>query len=192
MNNAFFLDRDGVIIEEEHYLSDPAKVRLCPGCAEAFKQISSTGFRIIVTSNQSGVARGYFTFAEIAAVERRIEELLAGAGAPLPDAWYYCPHHTKGNVAEYVRDCDCRKPRPGMLIRAAKEHAISLPDSVMIGDKLSDLRAAFAAGCRHAALVLTGHGSEQTPEPLEHDYPIADNILDATEKLLMLTGGKTV
>jgi len=163
MNNAFFLDRDGVIIEEEHYLSDPAKVRLCPGCAEAFRQISAAGFRIIVTANQSGVARGYCTFAEIAAVERRIEELLTGAGAPLPDAWYYCPHHTKGSVAEYVRDCDCRKPRPGMLIRAAEEHAISLPSSVMIGDKLSDLRAAFAAGCRHAALVMTGHGSDQTP-----------------------------
>lgn len=191
MNNAFFLDRDGVIIEEEHYLSDPAKVRLCPGCAEAFRQISAAGFRIIVTSNQSGVARGYFTFAEIAAVERRIEELLTGAGAPLPDAWYYCPHHTKGSVAEYVRDCDCRKPRPGMLIRAAKEHAISLPGSVMIGDKLSDLRAAFAAGCRHAALVMTGHGSEQTPEPLEYDYPVADNILDATGKLLTLIKGKT-
>lgn len=191
MNNAFFLDRDGVIIEEEHYLSDPAKVRLCPGCAEAFRQISAAGFRIIVTSNQSGVARGYFTFAEIAAVERRIEELLTGAGAPLPDAWYYCPHHTKGSVAEYVRDCDCRKPRPGMLIRAAEEHAISLPGSVMIGDKLSDLRAAFAAGCRHAALVMTGHGSEQTPEPLEYDYPVADNILDATGKLLSLIKGKT-
>ena len=191
MNNAFFLDRDGVIIEEEHYLSDPAKVRLCPGCAEAFRQISAAGFRIIVTSDQSGVARGYFTFAEIAAVERRIEELLTGAGAPLPDAWYYCPHHTKGSVAEYVRDCDCRKPRPGMLIRAAEEHAISLPGSVMIGDKLSDLRAAFAAGCRHAALVMTGHGSEQTPEPLEYDYPVADNILDATGKLLTLIEGKT-
>lgn len=191
MNNAFFLDRDGVIIEEEHYLSDPAKVRLCPGCAEAFRQISAAGFRIIVTSNQSGIARGYFTFAEIAAVERRIEELLTGAGAPLPDAWYYCPHHTKGSVAEYVRDCDCRKPRPGMLIRAAEEHAISLPGSVMIGDKLSDLRAAFAAGCRHAALVMTGHGSEQTPEPLEYDYPVADNILDATGKLLSLIKGKT-
>mgnify|MGYP000637535748 FL=1 len=191
MNNAFFLDRDGVIIEEEHYLSDPAKVRLCPGCAEAFRQISAAGFRIIVTSNQSGVARGYFTFAEIAAVERRIEELLTGAGAPLPDAWYYCPHHSKGSVAEYVRDCDCRKPRPGMLIRAAEEHAISLPGSVMIGDKLSDLRAAFAAGCRHAALVMTGHGSDQTPEPLEYDYPVADNILDATGKLLSLIKGKT-
>ena len=191
MNNAFFLDRDGVIIEEEHYLSDPAKVRLCPGCAEAFRQISAAGFRIIVTSNQSGVARGYFTFAEIAAVERRIEELLTGAGAPLPDAWYYCPHHTKGSVAEYVRDCDCRKPRPGMLIRAAEEHAISLPSSVMIGDKLSDLRAAFAAGCRHAALVMTGHGSDQTPEPLEYDYPVADNILNATGKLLSLIKGKT-
>lgn len=191
MNNAFFLDRDGVIIEEEHYLSDPAKVRLCPGCAEAFRQISAAGFRIIVTSNQSGVARGYFTFAEIAAVERRIEELLTGAGAPLPDVWYYCPHHTKGSVAEYVRDCDCRKPRPGMLIRAAEEHAISLPSSVMIGDKLSDLRAAFAAGCRHAALVMTGHGSDQTPEPLEYDYPVADNILDATGKLLSLIKGKT-
>lgn len=191
MNNAFFLDRDGVIVEEEHYLSDPAKARLCPGCADAFRRIHRAGFRIIVTSNQSGIARGYFTFADVAAVERRIEELLAAGGAPLPDAWYYCPHHTKGTVPEYVRDCDCRKPRPGMLIRAAEEHGLSLPGSVMIGDKLSDIRAAFAAGCRSAALVMTGHGLEQTIEPLEQDYLVADNILDATEKLLALTRGQS-
>ncbi len=184
MNNAFFLDRDGVIIEEEHYLSDPAKVRLCSGCAEAFKLIHNAGFKIIVTSNQSGIARGYFTFTEVAAVEKRIEELLSAAGAPVPEAWYYCPHHTKGVATEYVMDCKCRKPHPGMLIQGAEEHDISLAGSVMIGDKLSDIRAAFAAGCRTAALVMTGHGAEQTLEQLEREYLVADNILDATEKML--------
>lgn len=189
MNKAFFLDRDGVIVEEEHYLSDPAKVRLCPGCIEAFRKIADAGYRIIVTSNQSGIARGYFTFADVAAVERRICDLLAAGGAPLPLAWYYCPHHTKGTVMEYVRDCNCRKPHPGMLLQAAEGHDISLADSVMIGDKLSDLRAAFAAGCPAAALVRTGHGSEQTLEKLDRDYAVADHILDAVNQLLALRKG---
>ena len=189
-NKAFFLDRDGVMIEEENYLADPAKVRLCPGCAEALRRIARAGFRIVVTSNQSGIARGYFTFAEIAAVERKIVELLAAGNAPAPDAWYYCPHHVKGTVAQYVRECDCRKPRPGMLLQAAREHDLELSGSVMIGDKLSDLRAAFAAGCPSAALVLTGHGSEQKLEPLDRRYLVAGNILEAAEQLLTLLKGE--
>lgn len=184
MNKTFFLDRDGVMIEEENYLADPAKARLCPGCAKALKLIANAGYRIIVTSNQSGIARGYFTWGEVKAVEKRIKELLAAENAPLPAAWYYCPHHPKGPVPEYMLDCDCRKPKPGMLLRAAKEHDVDLQASCMIGDKISDIKAAYAAGCRSAALVLTGHGSEQEPEKLEKEYLIAENILDATEKLL--------
>lgn len=184
MNKTFFLDRDGVIIEDENYLADPAQARLCPGCAEAFKRIADAGYRIIVTSNQSGIARGYFSWKEVKAVETRIEELLAKEGAPKPDAWYYCPHHPKGILPEYAQDCSCRKPKPGLLIQAGREHEVDFPHSYMIGDKLSDLKAAYAAGCRSGALVLTGHGGEQTPEPLEKPYLTAENILDAVQKLL--------
>ena len=183
-NKAFFLDRDGVMIEEKNYLADPANVCLCPGCAEALRKIAAAGYRMIVTSNQSGIARGYFTFAEVAAVEKRIQELLLAEGAPLPDAWYYCPHHPKGTVAEYACECECRKPRPGMLLQAAEELDLCLSASGMIGDKLSDLRAAFAAGCPSAALVRTGHGAEQTLETLDREYLVADNIPDAAELLL--------
>ena len=140
MNKAFFLDRDGVIVEEEHYLSDPAKVRLCPGCIEAFRKIADAGYRIIVTSNQSGIARGYFTFADVAAVERRICDLLVAGGAPLPLAWYYCPHHTKGTVMEYVRDCNCRKPHPGMLLQAAEDRRQAFRSARRVCRRLSRRR----------------------------------------------------
>ena len=186
MNKTFFLDRDGVIIEDENYLADPAKVRLCPGCAEAFRQIADAGYQIIVTSNQSGIARGYFSWKEVKAVETHIEELLAMEGAPKPAAWYYCPHHPKGTVPEYAMECNCRKPKPGLLLQAGREHEVDFQHSYMIGDKLSDLKAAFAAGCRSAALVLTGHGGEQIPEPLDKPYPTAENILDAVRKLLAI------
>ena len=184
MNKTFFLDRDGVIIEDENYLADPAKVRLCPGCAEAFRQIAHAGYQIIVTSNQSGIARGYFSWQEVKAVERRIEELLTKQGAPKPAAWYYCPHHPKGTIPEYALECTCRKPKPGLLLQAGREHGVDFRHSYMIGDKLSDLQAAYAAGCRSAALVFTGHGGEQTPEELDKPYLTAENILDAVRKLL--------
>ena len=184
MNKTFFLDRDGVIIEDEDYLSEPAKVRLCPGCAEAFRKIAAAGYRIIVVSNQSGIARGYFTFDDVKAVERRIEDVLKEQNAPLPDAWYYCPHHPKGMVAEYKADCGCRKPKPGLLIQAGHDFDIDFPHSLMIGDKISDLQAAFSAGCAGGALVRTGHGSEQELQKLDKEYAAAENILDAVNKLL--------
>ena len=184
MRKTFFLDRDGVMIKDENYLADPAKVRLCPGCAEAIRRIAGAGYQIIVTSNQSGIARGYFSWEEVKAVERRIEELLDGAGAPKPAAWYYCPHHPRGAIAEYAVECDCRKPKPGLLLQAGREHDVDFENAFMIGDKLSDLKAAFAAGCRSGALVMTGHGGEQKLELLEKPYLTARNILDAAEKLL--------
>ena len=184
MNKTFFLDRDGVIIEDENYLSDPAKARLCPGCAEAIRQIADAGYQIIVTSNQSGIARGYFSWKEVKAVEARIEELLVKEGAPKPNAWYYCPHHPKGVIPEYTQECDCRKPKPGLLLQAGREHNVDFQHSCMIGDKLSDIEAAYAAGCRSAALVLTGHGGEQKLESLDHPCLTAGTILDAVRKLL--------
>ena len=184
MNRIFFLDRDGVIIEDEDYLADPSKVRLCPGCAEAFRKIGDAGFRTIVLSNQSGIARGYFTFAEVKAVERRIEELLAGENAPCPDAWYYCPHHPKGIVEEYRKECDCRKPKPGLFLQAGKDFDADFDGSFMIGDKISDLQAAFAAGCSGGALVMTGHGKEQQIVKLDREYKVAGSILEAVDQLL--------
>jgi len=184
MRKACFLDRDGVLIEEENYLSDPEKVRLCHGAAEAIRALRAAGYAIVVVSNQAGVARGYFKIESIASVEAAIAALLAKEGVSV-DAWHYCPHHPKGKIPEYSIDCDCRKPAPGMLLKAAKEMGLDLSASMMIGDKLSDVEAAFNAGCQKAALVRTGHGLEQDlSSPLAARSILTDDILDAAKKLL--------
>lgn len=186
MNKAFFLDRDGVLIEEEHYLSDPAKARLCPGAADAIRMMRAHGYKVIVVSNQAGIAKGYFTMKELKAVEARIDELLAAEGLAL-DGVYYCPHHPQGVVPEYRLACSCRKPEPGMLLSAAKDHEIDLAASVMIGDRVSDLKAGLNAGCKAVALVHTGYGKEQDLSSFDPAVTLeAENILDATEKLLKI------
>lgn len=186
MNKAFFLDRDGVLIEEEHYLSDPAKARLCSGAAEALRLMKANGYKVIVVSNQAGIAKGYFTMKELKAVETRINELLAAEGLAL-DGIYYCPHHAQGSVPEFCMDCDCRKPKPGMLLAAAEDHQIDLAASVMIGDRVSDLNAGLNAGCKAVALVHTGYGKEQDLSAFDPAVTLeAENILSATEKLLKI------
>lgn len=184
MKKVFFLDRDGVIIEDANYLSSPEQVVLCPGTPEAFRMIKDAGYEIVVVSNQSGIARGYFTYDDLEKVEKHLEELLKAAGAPLPEAWYYCPHHKKGTVAEYAVDCDCRKPKPGLLLAAMKDLEIDSTESFIIGDKVSDLEAGFSAGCKSGVLVLTGHGTEQELKPLEKPYGTAPEILEAVKLLL--------
>jgi D-glycero-D-manno-heptose 1,7-bisphosphate phosphatase len=184
MKKIFFLDRDGVIIEDANYLSRPEQVKLCSGTPEAFRKIVEAGYEIIVVSNQSGIARGYFTEEDLAAVETHIESCLKDAGAPLPLKWYYCPHHKKGSVPEYSVECDCRKPKPGLLLKAGKEFEIDYKNSFIIGDKLSDLESGFAAGCGKGVLVLTGHGTEQELKELEKPYETAPEILSAVNLLL--------
>ena len=184
MKKVFFLDRDGVIIEDANYLSSPEQVVLCPGTPEAFRLIKNAGYEIVVVSNQSGIARGYFTYDDLAKVEKHIEKVLEDAGAPLPAGWYYCPHHKKGSVAEYAVDCDCRKPKPGLLLAAKKELDIDCEESFIIGDKVSDLESGFAAGCKAGVLVLTGHGTEQELKTLEKPYETAPEILEAVKLLL--------
>ena len=185
MKKAFFLDRDGVIIEDGHYLCEPGQVVLCSGAAAAIRLMHEAGYLVIAVSNQSGIARGYFTEQQLKAVETKINELLAEENAKI-DGWYYCRHHAKGILPELSFDCDCRKPKPGLILQGAKEFDIDLSQSFMIGDKISDLQAAENAGCRKAALVLTGHGSEELNKPGLEKAFIEEDILDAAKQLLRM------
>lgn len=116
---AVFLDRDGVLIEDVHYLKNPEQVRLTPGAGPAVARLNAEGLPVVVVTNQSGVARGYFPEEAVAEAHRRLDELLAEHGARI-DRYYHCPHHPDGTVAAYRVACECRKPRPGMLLRAAR------------------------------------------------------------------------
>jgi D-glycero-D-manno-heptose 1,7-bisphosphate phosphatase len=152
VKGAVFLDRDGTINEEVEYLNDPQQLRLIPGAAQAIRDLNEAGVPVILTTNQAGIGRGYFSEDTVRAIHQELSSRLAAHGAHL-DAIYHCPHHPD-------EGCDCRKPRPGMLIRAAEEHGLDLGQSFVAGDKVSDLDAGRRVGCR-TVLVLTGYGSEQ-------------------------------
>lgn len=153
---AVFLDRDGTVADEVGYVNHVSRVRLLPGSAAALKRIREAGFLSVVVTNQAGVARDYFEEAIVHQANQRLRDLLAAEGASL-DAIYYCPHHPREGAPPYRLDCDCRKPRPGMLLRAAGDLGIDLPRSYMVGDGVVDVAAGRAAGAT-TILVLTGYG----------------------------------
>ncbi len=156
MTPAVFLDRDGVLIEEVNYLARPEQVRLIPGAAEAVARLNRQRIPVVVVTNQAGVARGLFPEERVHEVHQYLDLLLHRQHARV-DRYEYCPHHPDGEVSAYRVECDCRKPRPGMLHRAAAEMGLDLARSVLIGDKVSDLEAGANAGCS-TILVRTGHG----------------------------------
>jgi D-glycero-D-manno-heptose 1,7-bisphosphate phosphatase len=153
---ALFLDRDGVVIEEVDYLSHPGQVVLIRGAAQAIALVNRHAIPVIVATNQAGVARGYFPESNVALVHEHLNQLLAAHGAHI-DRYYYCPHHPTEGVGSYARACACRKPQPGMLLKAAAQLHLDLEKSWLVGDKLSDLQAGIAAGCQ-TILVETGYG----------------------------------
>ncbi|HYL82105.1 MAG TPA: lipopolysaccharide heptosyltransferase II, partial [Candidatus Acidoferrum sp.] len=157
---AAFLDRDGTIIEDPGYLADPEGIRFIPGSREAVRALQDAGFRLFLVTNQAGVARGLLSEADVRRVNERLESLLAEDGVHL-DGVYYCPHHPEYGPAMYRRDCDWRKPGPGMILRAAREFPLDLPRSVIVGDHLSDARVADAFPGMRGVLLLTGHGRGQ-------------------------------
>jgi D-glycero-D-manno-heptose 1,7-bisphosphate phosphatase len=156
MNRAVFIDRDGTISEEVGYINHVSRFRLFPYSAAALNQLHDNGYLAIVITNQAGVARGYFSEEMVQAIHRQMAEDLEAGGAKL-DAIYYCAHHPSVGEPPYQLDCDCRKPKPGLLLRAAQDYDIDLANSWMVGDRYSDIELAANAGVR-SALVLSGYG----------------------------------
>jgi D-glycero-D-manno-heptose 1,7-bisphosphate phosphatase len=166
LRGAVFLDRDGVLIEDVHLLTDPGEIRILQGVAQALISLKGAGFQLLVVSNQAVVARGLVTEQDVCAINAEVEHRLVQAGGPRLDGFYFCPHHPNATLPAYRVACDCRKPRPGMLLRAAAEHNLDLGASFIVGDRITDVVAGAAAGCR-AVLVQTGMHEAQTIETVE-------------------------
>ena len=158
MRPAVFLDRDGTLLREAEYLKDPAGVEVLAGTAEGLRALRAAGYALVVTSNQSGVARGYFNEDAVRRVNAHMRELLAAQNADV-DAVYYCPHYPQGTIPEYARECDCRKPAPGMILAAEKELDLDLGRSWVVGDKDLDIAFGKNLGLK-TVLVLTGYGAQ--------------------------------
>lgn len=167
---AAFLDRDGTIIVEREYLARPEDVQLIPGAAQALKRLADAGFALVVVTNQSGIARGLYGEEDYRAVQERLADLLRQAGVTL-DGDYHCPHHP-----DYTGPCDCRKPAPGLFLRAARELGLDLGASVYIGDRLRDVLPGLERGGR-AFLVRTGYGREEAPDA-PWEVVVVDDVLD--------------
>ncbi|MCS6815998.1 MAG: HAD family hydrolase [Blastocatellia bacterium] len=183
---AVFLDRDGTLSEDVGYAREAAQYRLFPWTIPALRALRQSGYRVIVLTNQSGVARGYFPEALVHEVHRRFERELREHGAQW-DAIYYCPHHPEGSVPIYRQVCACRKPATGLVERAAREFALDLRRCLFIGDKYTDILLAHRVGAR-GILVLTGHGREQWERvqkegwrPPDH---VAENLWEAVRWVL--------
>ncbi len=158
MRPAVFLDRDGTINVEVDYLSRPEDLQLVPGAAGAMARLRDAGYPLVVVTNQSAVARGLITEADLADIHRELQRQLRDARTAV-DGIYYCPHHPEYGAAPYRQKCACRKPNPGLLRRAALELGLDLERSFMVGDNLTDLQAGWNAGCR-VVLVRTGYGTK--------------------------------
>jgi D-glycero-D-manno-heptose 1,7-bisphosphate phosphatase len=181
---AVFLDRDGTLIEEVGYLDRPERVMLYPYSAEAIMAFNRAGLQVVMVTNQSGVARGFFTEAVVQEVHAHIARLLANRGARI-DAYYYCPHHPDGKVAAYARVCDCRKPGRGLVDRAARELGVDPRRSFTIGDRWLDIALARTIGAR-GVLVRTGYGvtEEARSQPDLQADAVADNLVAAASWIL--------
>ncbi len=175
---AVFLDRDGTVSEEIGYMYDVSLYRIFPWTGEAIRMINQTGMHVILTTNQSGVERGYFSERMVHRVHKRLRDEIGRHGARL-DAAYFCPHHPESG-------CTCRKPRPGMLFRGQKEFEVDLGNSYMVGDRYLDVQTGKAAGTQ-TILVMTGDGRSEREqfkdEELQPDL-FAEDLVEAAELIL--------
>ena len=182
---AIFLDRDGTLNKYIGFLRDADNFELIPGVAEAVKKINASGYLAIVITNQPVIARGEVTVEQLTLIHNKMETLLGKEGAYL-DAIYYCPHHPdkgfEGEIKELKINCDCRKPKPGLLYKAAEKFNIDLSASVMIGDGKRDIQAGKAAGCK--TILLTGQYGESDKDDDFGQDETANNLLEAVELIL--------
>ena len=170
-HRAVFLDRDGVINVDRHYLHRTEDFEFIAGVPQALHRLQRAGWKLVVVTNQSGIARGYYTEDDYQRLTRHMQALLAKGGVTL-NAVLHCPHLPDGPVAAYRVACECRKPAAGMLLQAARQLNLDLPRSVMVGDKGSDLQAGRNAGVERCLLVRSGQGID------EGDIALADAVLD--------------
>ena len=183
---AVFLDRDGTVSEEVGYVNHLSRFKLFPWTAEAIKKLNKAHIKAILVTNQAGVARGYFTEDLIIEVHNKLVEELAKTGAYL-DAIYYCPHHPSAGQPPYRANCECRKPKPGLLYKATDEHNIDLSRSFMIGDKYTDVELGQRIGVK-GVMVMTGYGIGEY-EYQRQNWPqmpdkIAENLLTAVDWII--------
>jgi len=186
MKRAVFIDRDGTISEEVGYINHPSRFRVFSYAANAVRLLNESGWLAIVVTNQAGVARGYFSEEMIQAVHDQMKRDFGSAGARL-DAIYYCAHHPSIGELPYRLDCDCRKPKPGLIRRAAEEFDIDLAQSWMVGDRYGDIELARNAGV-NSAFVLTGYGRgewEQHRAKWKHEPDlVSENLLEAVQTII--------
>jgi D-glycero-D-manno-heptose 1,7-bisphosphate phosphatase len=177
---AVFFDRDGVLIEERWPLLSADEIHLSPGVGEALARLKAAGFLLMVVSNQAVVARGMITLSQLDEIHAELGRRLTLAGSPPLDAIYACPHHPEATLPAYRVECDCRKPRPGSLLRAAREHNLDLAGSFMVGDRITDVLAGSRAGCRTVLIEspATAEPPIVTLEPIDEtvrpDYVCRD------------------
>lgn len=175
MNKAIFLDRDGTLNVDHGYVHQIDDFQFIEGSIEALQELKNMGYLLVLVTNQSGIARGYFSEDQFLSLTEWMDWSLADRGVDL-DGIYYCPHHPEGK-GEFKQDCDCRKPKAGMLLQAIKELNIDPERSFMVGDKIEDLQAGFAAKVRSKVLVKTGKTITQEGEEL------ADFVLESIAEL---------
>ncbi|SEA65122.1 D-alpha,beta-D-heptose 1,7-bisphosphate phosphatase [Desulfuromusa kysingii] len=180
---AIFLDRDGTINVDKGYLYRCDEFSFLPGVPQALKRLQDAGYLLVVVTNQSGVARGYYQMSDVETLHRYMQEQLLGFGVMLAGV-YVCPHHPEGVVERFSCDCDCRKGKPGMLLNAAQDLNINLPQSFMVGDKISDLEAGHRAGCCPLLLIDKTANKESLNFPdsceavFENLEQVADYVLN--------------
>ncbi len=169
---AVLLDRDGVLNEDSHLLVHRRDLRLLAGVPEALRRLSAAGFKLIVISNQTIVARGLASEEDVRELNREIQRQVTRSGGPRLDGFYFCPHHPNATKPSYRMACECRKPRPGMLLRAAAEQRLELSASYLVGDRITDVIAGARVGCR---TIQVRTGCHLAP-PIETDEPLDEHV----------------
>jgi D-glycero-D-manno-heptose 1,7-bisphosphate phosphatase len=185
---AVFCDRDGVLIRDDGYVADARSIEILSGVPAAIRLLNRSGFLPIVVTNQSGVARGYFSEEAVKQIHATISERLAHDGARI-EAFYYCPHHVEGSVQAYCVACDCRKPQPGLILRAAKAWQIDLAGSFVVGDKMTDVEAGLSVGATTVLIdpLITGEpGGNSQLNPAQKPHRVAPNLFEAVQWILEL------
>lgn len=178
MSKAFFLDRDGVINIDSDYVSIIEDFQFIDGVFDACRTILSGGYKIIIITNQSGIGRGFYTEEQFFELNQWMLHRFEEEGIDVTDV-YFCPHHSSAGLGAYKFDCECRKPKPGMILNAKADHGIDLRQSVLVGDRLSDITSGKSAGI--SSLYLVDNSSK-----VEADYSICSNLLDAVRQYFKL------